>query len=353
MWQSMTDSVTQTERAKKRMDIYFAPMEGITGYVFRNAHHQFYGSIAQYFTPFIAPSRSRRMTARELQDILPDHNQGINVLPQLLTNRAEDFIWAAERIREFGYTEVNLNLGCPSGTVVSKYRGSGFLALREELDRFLEEVSSSMQKMGLSFSVKTRIGKEKPEEFQELLQIFNRYPLEKLIIHPRVQTDFYKNRPNWEVFRKAEEDSRNPLCYNGDIFSGDSYRTFAETFPQVKAVMLGRGILQNPALAEEICSKKESGRSRMGIAKVRTNTEDSERQRLRCFHDAVLAGYQEAIPGDRNVLFKMKELWSYLGVRFEGGERLLKRLKKAGRMEEYKAVAGQLFEDCALTGEFL
>ena len=109
--------------------------------------------------------------------------------------------------------------------------------------------------------------------------------------------------------------------------------------------------MQNPALAEEICSKKESGRSRMGIAKVRTNTEDSERRRLRCFHDAVLAGYQEAIPGDRNVLFKMKELWSYLGVRFEGGERLLKRLKKAGRMEEYKAVAGQLFEDCALTGE--
>lgn len=328
------------------MDIYFAPMEGITGYVFRNAHHQFYGGITQYFTPFIAPGRSRRLTARELQDILPEHNQGIAVVPQLLTNRAGDFMWAAERVKEFGYTEVNLNLGCPSGTVVSKYRGSGFLALKEELDRFLEEVSGSMQRLGLKFSVKTRVGKEKPEEFEELLRIFNQYPLEKLIVHPRVQKDFYKNRPDWETFRRAEENSRNPLCYNGDIFSRESYRMFAEAFPCVEAVMLGRGLLRNPALAEEIGREESADREGEETDGIRGSTEESERQRLRHFHDAVLAGYREAIPGDRNVLFKMKELWSYLGGRFEGGDRLLKRIRKAGRMEEYRAAVAQVFDCC-------
>ena len=313
------------------MDCYFAPMEGITGYVFRNAHHRHYGKIRGYFTPFIAPNRSRKLTSREMNDILPEHNQGLSLVPQILTNRAEDFLWAAGKVQELGYEEVNLNLGCPSGTVVSKYRGAGFLAVSKELDSFLNTVSEELHRRGMRFSVKTRIGKNSPEEFEDLLQIFNQYPLERLIIHPRVQTDFYRGHPNLQVFEDAVRNSENPLCYNGDIFSAEDWIAFKERFPHVEAVMLGRGLLQNPALAEEIDRAAEKGRKEEG----RKVLPKEEWERLKHFHDDVLNGYREAISGHRNVLFKMKELWTYLGEMFPGKERLLKKIKKAGRMEEY------------------
>lgn len=323
------------------MDCCFAPMEGITGYVYRNAHHQFYGGIARYYTPFIAPNQSRRLTSREMNDILPEHNQGIAVVPQILTNRAEDFLWAAGKIREFGYQEVNLNLGCPSKTVVAKNRGSGFLAFPQELDCFLEQISIGLQKMGMRLSIKTRIGRDNPGEFGELLRIFNQYPLEMLMIHPRVQTDFYRNHPNLEVFSDAVRHSQNPVCYNGDLFSWEDCETLEKRFPSVNAVMLGRGLLRNPALAEEM-ERKAGGNGAVKADSL------GEKRRLKDFHDAVLAGYREAIPGDRNVLFKMKELWSYLGDRFEGGERFLKKIKKATRMENYQSAAEQIFSGCPL-----
>ena len=332
----------------ENFNIYLAPMEGITGYVFRNAHYQYYGKVSRYFTPFIAPNRSKKLTSREMNDILPEHNQGIKLIPQILTNRAEDFLWAAGKVRELGYDEVNLNLGCPSGTVVSKYRGAGFLAVPEELDRFLETVSRELEGMGMRFSVKTRIGKSSPEEFGELLRIFNQYPLARLIIHPRVQTDFYRGQPDWEVFSEAVGHSRNPVCYNGDIFSVKDFCSFEERFPQVKAIMLGRGLLQNPALAEDICLKvwQEAKTKRQEPEERRLHK--NEWVRLRHFHDAVLDGYKESICGDRNVLFKMKELWTYLGMEFAGQERLLKRIKKAGRMEEYTEAVDRVFERMGL-----
>ncbi len=312
------------------MNYYFAPMEGITGYVYRKAHHRFYGNITQYFTPFIAPNRSRKLTSREMNDVLPSHNEGIPIVPQLLTNRAEDFVWAAAKIREFGYREVNLNLGCPSGTVVAKYRGAGFLALPEELDRFLEVVTREMERMDMKFSVKTRIGKDSSREFERLIGIFNQYPLERLIVHPRIQTDFYKNQPDWEAFGQAVKNSRNRICYNGDLFTSKDIRVFTDQFPMVQEIMLGRGLLKNPALAEE------------GKGDLTRTLNDFGR--LRAFHDQVLEGYREAIPGDRNVLFKMKELWFYLADGFEGGERLAKKIRKAGRMEEYLAAVEQMFD---------
>ena len=313
------------------MDCYFAPMEGVTGYVYRNAHHKFYGGISRYYTPFIAPNLSRKLTSRELNDVLPEHNSGICVVPQILTNREEDFVWAAEKLQKLGYKEVNLNLGCPSGTVVTKNRGAGFLSLPSKLDQFLEIVSEHMGQLGMKFSIKTRIGRSDPAEFQELLKIFNRYPLERLIIHPRVQTDFYRNSPNWEEFERAVKESKNPLCYNGDIFTSEDYMAFKRVFPKVDTIMLGRGLLKNPGLAKELKGT------------IKYSHENEKRQRLRDFHDAILAGYREAIPGDRNVLFKMKELWTYLGELFEGGERPLKKIKKANRIEDYRAAVELLF----------
>lgn len=307
------------------MKYYFAPLEGVTGYIYRNAYQTFFGQIDKYFTPFISPTSNNGFTSRELNDILPEHNQGLSVVPQILTNNAEYFIRTVNELTKFGYNEINLNLGCPSGTVVAKHKGSGFLAQREQLDEFLEDIFS---KASTKISIKTRIGKDSPDEFYELIEIFNKYPLEELIIHPRIQTDFYKNKPNMEVFKDALTLSKNPICYNGDIFNESDYRKLTEMYPSLGAVMLGRGLIANPALIGEI-----------------KNNHVVDKQVLKAFHDAVYAGYQKILSGDRNVLFKMKEFWFYMIHLFAESDKYAKKIRKTVRLCDYEAVIWRLFQE--------
>ena len=343
------------------MDYLFAPMEGITGYVFRNAHHRHFHGIKEYYTPFISPNQTRKLTPRELNDVIPEHNEGIPLIPQILTNKADDFLWAAKRLKELGYMEVNLNLGCPSRTVVTKYRGAGFLAKPDALEQFLEEVYG---RINIRLSLKTRLGMEDEDEFEHLLEIYNKFPVTELIIHPRVQTDYYKNKPRMEYFLKALEISKNPVVYNGDIFTGDSYKqklaqiftttvTHAEnrteavktSLPesnrntvlesgkgkQLSAVMLGRGVLANPALFGEI-----------------RGTQALTKERLWEFHERLLADYSQEMSGERNVLFKMKELWFYLAWSFENSEKYEKKIRKAQHLRDYRLVVRQLFTELEL-----
>lgn len=307
------------------MKFYFAPLEGVTGYIYRNAHEAFFGQIDKYFMPFISPTKNKGFTSRELNDVLPAHNQGLNVVPQILTNNAEYFIGTVNELTKLGYDEINLNLGCPSGTVVSKYKGSGFLALRKELDEFLEEIFSKAE---TKISIKTRIGKDSPDEFYELIEIFNKYPLEELIIHPRIQTDFYKNEPNMEVFKDALTLSKNPVCYNGNIFNGADYKKLTETYTNLDAVMLGRGLIANPALVKEI-----------------KHNQIIDKQAFKEFHDAICAGYLSILSGDKNVLFKMKELWFYMIHMFSESDKYAKKIRKTDRFNEYEAIISRLFQE--------
>jgi tRNA-dihydrouridine synthase len=307
------------------MNFYFAPLEGITGYLYRNAHNTCFGKVDKYFSPFITTNQSAAFKSRDINDILPENNKNMVLVPQLLTNNPRDFICAAEKIKQLGYEEINLNLGCPSGTVVTKYKGSGFLALPEELDRFLEEIFRSSV---MEISIKTRIGKDRPEEFQELLRIYNKYPLKELIIHPRVQKDFYKNKPNREVFQEAFTLSKNPLCYNGDIFNLKDYKEFVAEFPEVETVMLGRGLIANPGLIGLITENKQL-----------------EKEVLREFHGNLYENYQKILSGDRNILFKMKEIWTYLGAVFTEHERYLKKIKKSERLKDYEEAVNRLFAE--------
>lgn len=171
------------------MKFYMAPLEGITGYVFRNAHYEYFHPADKYFTPFITPGLNSSLKSKALKDVLPENNHGPFIVPQILTNRADEFIYTEKQLGEMGYTEINLNLGCPSGTVVAKGRGSGFLAFRDKLDAFLDEIYSTAE---MKISIKTRLGKESAEEFEALLDIYNQYPLEELIIHPRTREDYYR-----------------------------------------------------------------------------------------------------------------------------------------------------------------
>lgn len=309
------------------MRYYLAPLEGVTTYVFRNAYHTHFRPMDKYFTPFIVPHKEKKFSTREKKELSPEHNQGLFVVPQLLTNNAEDFLKTANDIvSEFGYKELNLNLGCPSGTVVAKRKGSGFLAYPDELDQFLYDVFS---KADYDISIKTRIGKENPEEFERLLEIYNKYPLKELIIHPRVQTDFYRNIPNWEVFGNACQNSKHALCYNGDIFSVETYKKCCSNFPSVDTIMFGRGIIANPGLIDEIVFAKKM-----------------DKETLKAFHDMIYEEYQKISAGERNVLFKMKELWFYMAKLFVDCEKLMKKIKKSERLKDYEQVIQVLFETC-------
>lgn len=341
------------------MEIYFAPMEGITGYIYRNAFHDYFTGVDKYFTPFLSPNQNRALNPKEIRDVLPENNQGMHVVPQILTNRADYFLRAAEELKEkYGYREVNLNLGCPSRTVVSKGKGAGFLAKPEELDSFFREVFHNIKG---KMSVKARIGVNDSKQFRHLMDIFNQYPLCELIIHPRIQKDYYGNSPDWEVFGEAVHVSSIPLCYNGDIFTLEDYRRMKAAFPEVNRIMLGRGLLMNPMLAETI-KKEETGRKKTDdtgtgkadeagrgkgheseladdpqIEKMAGEEAVMDKKRLKGFHDRLYNDYKVVMSGEKNVLFKMKEFWVYAGNLFPGEEKQLKKIKKASRAGEYES----------------
>lgn len=306
------------------MQFYMAPMEGLTGYIFRNAYQKYYGGIDRYFTPFIT---NKKLNHKELQDVLPEHNAGMDVVPQILTNRAQDFLCIAGELERFGYRTVNLNLGCPSGTVVAKNRGAGFLALPDELDAFLDEIFA---KCPVAISIKTRIGKESEAEWERLLGIYEKYPLEELIIHPRVQKDFYKNTVRLEAFAQAVEMSRHSLCYNGDICTAEDYERVLAQFQETEKVMLGRGLLKCPWLIGELRKMPD---------------EAAEKERFLAFHDDILHGYLSVMSGDKNTLFKMKELWVYFAESFTNPEKYMKKIRKSERIAEYELHVAALFRE--------
>ena len=327
------------------MILELAPMEGLTTYVYRNAFAHHFGNIDRYYTPFLSLHKEKEFNHKERQEILPENNRGLCVIPQVLTNSSEDFLKAAEKLSALGYEEVNINFGCPSGTVTAKAKGAGILAEPQRLDRFLAEV---FDRTPLKISIKTRLGMEAAEEWEPLLKIYNQYPICRLIIHARVRADFYANSPNWDTFEKAVEQSVNPICYNGDIFTVSDYERFKSTFPDVGNVMLGRGLLACPCLAEQIMKMSEGTINKTGndnapaMEPFMTRTDFAK---LQAFHDEIYAGYQAIQFGERNILFKMKELWHYMVHSFPNEAKHEKKLRKVNSCAEYESYVRSMFRE--------
>lgn len=319
------------------MQYYLAPLEGITTQIYRSAYHKYFRPMDKYFTPFLVPHTKKGFSVKEIREVSPENQKGLYVVPQILSNQAEDTLDTIRKLREYGYGEVNLNFGCPSKTVVSKYRGSGFLAKPEELDRYLNTV---MNGTDMKVSVKTRIGRDDTEEFPRLLEIYNQYPLYELIIHPRTQKDFYGNTPRWDIFAYAVKESKNPLCYNGDIFTPKDVRKFTETFPGVEKIMLGRGVIANPFLTELM---ENTEYVETTDAADISGQRILDKKRLRAFHDEVYANYRGISSGDLPALFKMKEIWTYMLRTFPENKKLAKKLKKTEKPADYLSVAEELF----------
>ena len=334
------------------MKFYLAPLEGVTGYIFRNALEEYFPGTDRYFTPFIVPDQKHALRKRELRDVLPENNQVKELVPQILTSDPVRFVETAKALAEYGYEEVNLNLGCPSGTVVAGGRGAGMLADVEKLDCFLDQI---FRDMDLRISVKTRIGIERPEEGYTLMKIYNQYPISEVIIHPRTRKEYYKGEPHLDVFSELLAMSQHPVCYNGNLFTVRDYEQFRARFPQVERVMIGRGVLADPGLMQRLKSfehaqktGEDSGRKEKGMEQPRSEIYRTGKQELRAFHDTIFRQYREIFDEDKNAIFHMKELWSYLVHSFEGSEPYAKKLRKTSSLNEYRCEVGNLFRACSL-----
>ena len=308
--------------------LYVAPLEGLTGWNFRLLHHRLFPGANRYYTPFLSPIEGTGLTPRALREVLPSNNQDIPLVPQLLTNRPDCFLDAAFLLAGMGYREVNLNLGCPSGTVVSKGKASGMLNDPDAVDRLLDGI---FEKCPIAVSVKTRIGRFDADEWEPLMEVYNRYPITELTIHPRIRMQMYRGKPNMEAFAYALSSARMPICYNGDIFSPEDASDLLSAFPGVSALMVGRGLIANPGLIREI----------RGMPRVDAPT-------LRAFHDAILAETEERLSGSTHVLHRMKELWFYLIQLFEDADRHAKRIRKSLHMSEYRSAVDRLFDECTI-----
>ena len=306
------------------MRYYYAPLEGVTDSIYRRLHHQYFGGIDRYYMPFISPTIHRQLTHKEDRELPLADSVPFCAIPQVLTKVPEDFLWAARVCADRGYTEVNLNVGCPSGTVVSKGKGSGMLRDPAELDRFLDRI---FRDCPIDITVKTRLGVENPEEFPAILEVFNRYPIRELTVHPRVRKDFYKAPVQEEWFRYAYENSKNPLCYNGNLITPADCAAVRERYPEVEAVMLGRALIGDPGML---------------------TAEGTTAKTLKAFHRELTETYTREFGSARNAMFRLKENWHFLHLRFEDSEKLWKKLRKTTDIHEFYSITDEIFDTLPL-----
>ena len=309
------------------LPIEFAPLEGVTDAVFRRTHRAHFPGVSRYFIPFISPTQNLRFTARELSAISPERNAGLFAVPQVLTKDASHFLWAAQALFDMGYGEVNLNAGCPSGTVTAKGKGAGMLSDVSALSWFLDEIYANAP---LKVSIKTRIGVTRPEEFARLLEVYARYPVHELIIHPRTRSEMYRGTPHREVIADALAQTKLPIVYNGDLFTAADCRALEAMYPGLRALMLGRGLIANPALAREYA----------GGAPL-------EKDELRAFTDDLLRAYLAEYPANV-ALGRMREVMKHIVCCFEQPEKPRKAIRKAAKLAAYEAAVAALFDGHAL-----
>ena len=301
------------------MRYYYAPMEGITDATFRRLHAKYFPGVDRYFMPFLSPTIHRTLTHREARELPRADSVDFVAVPQLLGKNVEDMLWAIGACADQGYDEVNINLGCPSGTVVSKGKGSGMLSDIFALDAFLDAIYA---KAVLPVSLKTRIGVNDSENWEKILEIYRDYPVKELTVHPRIRKAFYKGDCDMAAFAKAVEGSPFPVCYNGNVTSIADAETIAAQFPAVESVMIGRGLVADPGM---LCG-------------------GTNRETLKAFLNELSDTYCRVFESKRNAIYRMKDNWHYLICLFEGSEKLWKEMRKSTDYDRFMAIANEIIE---------
>ncbi len=302
----------------KNIIIILAPLQGFTDLTFRNVWAKHFSGIDEAIAPFISTMGQQRLKPSRIKDVAPEDNQHLFVIPQILGNVSTDFIFLAQHLYVMGHKRINWNLGCPHSKIAKKHRGSGLLPYPAKIDELLGQI---IPKISSSLSVKIRLGRRAKDEIFNLLEMFDRHPLEEIILHPRTGIQMYEGTSDHDAFGKAIQNSRHTFTYNGDIIDLSSFERVRNRFPGINRFMIGRGILSNPFLAEEIKGSQKSGKPRL--------------DRLRAFHDDLFAEYDKIFSGPAHLTGRMKGFWTYLGPSFRESKKPLKQILKSTSLPAY------------------
>ena len=307
--------------------LYLAPLRGFTGYIFRNAFIMHFGGFDVAVSPFIPTVPAARIKNSHLKDVLPANNRGIPVIPQIIGNKSEDFIPLARRLFDFGYETVNWNLGCPFPMVAKKQRGSGLLPHPQKIEAFL---GATLPAIPNRLSIKARLGRKKTDEILTLLQIFNQFPLDEVIIHPRTGQQMYDGEPNLNMFEKCLELSRQTMVYNGDIYDLATFKLFSQRFKAVDRWMIGRGALINPFLPAAIRNGQDNATDKVKV--------------FRAFYDELFEQYRQEFSGPGHLLDRMKGYWTYFSQAFKDGHKIKKKIHRTRKLDRYVDLVERFFE---------
>lgn len=313
------------------MYLDYAPLEGITTALYRRLHCRYFPGVDRYYAPFLSPTQDHLFTPREKRELFPEYNEGYILIPQLLTKNPDDFIWAASELSAMGYQEINLNLGCPSGTVTAKGKGAGMLADLAVLESFLSKIYDHAP---YKISVKTRLGLNDPDEFHQILELYNQFPISELIIHPRIRKDFYRHPVRMNAFEAALQSSKIPVSFNGSIITAQDHANCIKQYSGLVSVMIGQGLVSDPFLA----------------GRIKYNMK-SDKKLLSAFVDELYAGYTEQFGSSNNAAKRMKDIWFYLIRLFENSEKYGKSILKSKNAEEYQTVVNAVFSNLELLNE--
>lgn len=306
------------------LPIHFAPLQGYTEAIYRNAHATCFGGVDIYYTPFVRLEKGN-FRKRDIRDIEPDNNHVPHLVPQLLASSPEKAETILSLFIEKGYKEADINLGCPFPLLAKRHNGSGILPYPEEVKALLSIVTKYPQ---ISFSIKMRLGWENPDECIQLAPILNELPLRQITMHPRLGKQQYKGEVNLESFATFRNICKHPLIYNGDIKSIEEIQAIKDQFPSLAGIMIGRGLLANPALALEYKSGEKLSSDEMA-------------KKIREMHAIVYQQYEQQLNGgDTQLVNKMKSFWEYLLP--EADKKLLKAIHKSNRIDKYQQAVSNL-----------
>ncbi|MCG9792596.1 tRNA dihydrouridine synthase [Flavobacterium algicola] len=305
-----------------------SPLQGFTDFRFRNAQHKFFGGIDTYYAPYIRLNGKLVIKPSYHRDLLPENNTAIEVIPQIITNDADEFLFVAKYVQELGYKELNWNLGCPYPMVTKSGMGSGLISNTEKINHILDRAHSETD---ITVSMKMRLGYESPQEIIDVMPILDKYPLKNIAIHARLGKQLYKGGVHLDAFQNCIDTTRHKLYYNGDITTVAKFKEMQERFPTIDHWMIGRALIADPFLPSMIKNNSPEH-------------PDNKLEVLKNFHDTLYEIYSESLSGQTHILLKMYHLWEYFSTTFSNPHKVLKQIKKAQSFRNYDAAVIEIFK---------
>jgi len=306
-----------------------SPLQGFTDFRFRNAFNQYFGGIDTYYSPYIRLNGKFTVKPAYERDILPNNNTALEVIPQIMTNDADEFLFVANYVKQFGYKELNWNLGCPYPMVINRGLGSGLINDPQKINSILERVHAESD---ILVSMKVRMGYEKSEELLDVLPVLDKYPIKNIAIHARIGKQLYKGGVDLDSFQRCLEHTDHKVYYNGDITSVAYYNELVERFPSIDHWMIGRGLISDPFLP----------------SMIKNNTNQYPENRIEIFskfHDTLFNEFEQALSGPKHITLKMLHYWEYFSTSFSNPQKTLKKIKKAKTIQAYDDAVKDILEN--------